>query len=162
MPAARQRSRSLVMAWAVMAMIGVCLPVWRSVSRMIRVASKPFISGISTSISTTSKLEVAVLPLALGGFDLQPDIGEVKVAVDEGDVVDRADGPAPVLLVVAAVATRLIAAIPVLASAVRTLEGFVIKSVITWREGGGFGSHGSSQRGGASACYASRSSRAPL
>jgi len=83
------------MAWAVMAMIGVCLPVWRSVSRMIRVASKPFISGISTSISTTSKLEVAVLPLALGGFDLQPDIGEVKVAVDEGDVVDRADAQRP-------------------------------------------------------------------
>ena len=54
MPAARQRSRSPFMAWAVMAMIGVWAPVAASRARMAAVASKPSISGICTSISTTS------------------------------------------------------------------------------------------------------------
>ena len=30
------------------------------------------------------ELEVEIPPLAVGGFDLQPDIGKVKAAVDDG------------------------------------------------------------------------------
>ena len=55
MPAARQRSRSPAMACAVMATIGVRRPVAGSASRMRRVASKPSISGICTSIRMRSK-----------------------------------------------------------------------------------------------------------
>ena len=54
MPAARQRSRSPFMAWAVMAMIGVWAPVAASRARIAAVASNPSISGICTSISTAS------------------------------------------------------------------------------------------------------------
>ncbi len=55
MPASRQRSRSPFIALAVMAMIGVCrFPVSRSFSRITLVASNPSISGICTSIRTTS------------------------------------------------------------------------------------------------------------
>src|ERR1039458_1973401 len=55
MPAARHRSRSPRIAWAVMATIGMCLPVLCSRTRMAEVASNPSISGICTSINTTSK-----------------------------------------------------------------------------------------------------------
>ena len=54
MPAARQRSRSPFMAWAVMAMIGMWPPVAASRARIAAVASNPSISGICTSIRTTS------------------------------------------------------------------------------------------------------------
>jgi len=59
------------------------------------------------------ELEVEVLPLAAGGFDFQANAGELKVTVDERDKMDRTDGRTPVLLVLAAVGTRLIAAITV-------------------------------------------------
>ena len=54
MPAARQRSASPFIAWAVRATIGTCRGVPRSRSRIAAVASKPSISGICTSISTRS------------------------------------------------------------------------------------------------------------
>ena len=54
MPAARQRSRSPFIAWAVMAMIGMAPCPTPRAARIAAVASKPSISGICTSISTTS------------------------------------------------------------------------------------------------------------
>ena len=54
MPAARQRSRSPCIACAVSATIGTCAPVPRLARADRSVASKPLISGICTSISTTS------------------------------------------------------------------------------------------------------------
>ena len=54
MPAARQRSRSPVIACAVIATIGTCAPVSRSRSRMAAVASRPPISGIWTSMRIAS------------------------------------------------------------------------------------------------------------
>ena len=52
--AASHRSRSPFIACAVIAMIGRCWPALVSRARMAAVASKPPISGICTSISTTS------------------------------------------------------------------------------------------------------------
>src|SRR5438477_284503 len=54
MPAARQRSRSPLIACAVIAMILVRSPVSISRARIAAVASKPPISGICTSIRITS------------------------------------------------------------------------------------------------------------
>ena len=54
MPAARQRSRSPFMAWAVMAMIGTCRPVALFPLADGQVVSKPSSSGISMSIKITS------------------------------------------------------------------------------------------------------------
>jgi hypothetical protein len=66
MPAARQRSRSPFMAWAVRAMIGMCPPVFISSVRMAAVASKPPNSGIWTSMSTTSKRSRGLPPAGCG------------------------------------------------------------------------------------------------
>ncbi len=55
-PASRHRSRSLCMAWAVIATIRVYLPVPRSRARIVVVASIPPMTGICRSISTTSNL----------------------------------------------------------------------------------------------------------
>ena len=57
-PAARQVSRSPAIARAVMATIGMCSWLVASISRIAAVASRPFISGIWTSIRTTSKLSL--------------------------------------------------------------------------------------------------------
>ena len=62
MPAARQRSRSPFMAWAVKATMGTWPPVAFSRSRMAAVAAKPSISGICMSM----RIEVHGLPLEGG------------------------------------------------------------------------------------------------
>ena len=54
MPASRQRFLSSFMACAVVAMIGMCLPVTFSFSRIAAVTSNPLNSGICTSIRTKS------------------------------------------------------------------------------------------------------------
>ena len=64
MPAAMQRSRSPVMACAVIAMIRVWPPSIASRSRIAAVASRPPISGICTSISTRSKRSRATISRA--------------------------------------------------------------------------------------------------
>ena len=106
MPAARQRSRSPFMAWAVMAMIGRCRPVPFSSRRMRAVASKPSISGICTSISTRSNgccvqgrqrlLAVAGhhdrVPLLLQQADRQLLVDQVVLG--QQDAQRRAGGPA--------------------------------------------------------------------
>ena len=71
MPAARQRSRSPFIACAVIATMRMWPPVDALARRMAAVASSPPISGICTSISTTSK----VLALELGER-LQPVVGD--------------------------------------------------------------------------------------
>ena len=63
MPAAKQASRSLGMALAVSAMIGTA-PARPGSARIARVAASPSISGICTSISTTSKPPVAAAATA--------------------------------------------------------------------------------------------------
>src|SRR5580765_1085801 len=68
---------------------------------------------MAAMVVLSDEFEVEVLPLAVGGFDFQANVGELKVTVDERDMMDRTDGRAPVLLVLAAVGTRLIAAITV-------------------------------------------------
>ena len=57
MPLRRQFSRAPSMAWAVIAMMGMCWPAASeaSTARMRRVASCPFIRGMSTSIRIASK-----------------------------------------------------------------------------------------------------------
>ena len=55
MPAATQRSRSSIMAWAVIAMMGRWAPVPSSRARILAVASNPSISGIWQSMRTASK-----------------------------------------------------------------------------------------------------------
>ena len=56
MPAARHRSRSLVIACAVIATMRMCWPVSRSRCRIATVASRPPMTGICRSISTRSKV----------------------------------------------------------------------------------------------------------
>ena len=69
MPAARHFSRSPMIAPAVIAMIGWCLSrLLRSCLRIRRVASKPSITGICTSISTASKASAVISRTASAPF----------------------------------------------------------------------------------------------
>ena len=65
MPAARQRSRSPFMAWAVMAMIGIWNPVAPSRGADRRDGLKPSISGMDTSMRTKSNFSLSSASRAL-------------------------------------------------------------------------------------------------
>jgi hypothetical protein len=93
MPVARQASRSPCMAMAVMAMIGVRRPITCSVFLISAVASKPFISAIWTSISTSiggnadagvGDGEMQPGAIALQGIDPDAERGLARVGELDG------------------------------------------------------------------------------